>query len=85
MLIHVCHTKAFVEGRLDVELVVRHRDVVYSVVYANRTEGANVEGVATSLATTAIGKVVATGDWRSGTAPVVMRAVMSKSLVRAVV
>ncbi|WP_158842532.1 hypothetical protein [Saccharothrix deserti] len=45
-----------------VELVVRYHNVVYSVVYANQTDGANVKGGATALATIAIGKVVPDED-----------------------
>ncbi|MEU4447034.1 hypothetical protein AB0K14_09595 [Actinosynnema sp. NPDC050801] len=44
------------------EVVVRYRNVVYSVAYANQTEGANVKGNATALATLAIGKVVPDED-----------------------
>lgn len=40
------------------EIVVRYRNVVYSVSYSNQTEGANVKAGATTLAATAIGKVV---------------------------
>ncbi|KOX28190.1 hypothetical protein ADK67_12200 [Saccharothrix sp. NRRL B-16348] len=40
------------------EVVVRYRNVVYSIAHSNQTEGANVKAVATSLATLAIGKVV---------------------------
>ncbi|MFD0203159.1 MULTISPECIES: hypothetical protein [Saccharothrix] len=41
----------------SVEVVVRYHNVVYSIVYSNQTEGANVKGGATALATIAIGKV----------------------------
>ncbi|NUT51644.1 MAG: hypothetical protein HOV94_30760 [Saccharothrix sp.] len=44
-----------------VEVVVRYRNVVYSLTYANQTKGANVKGTATGLATVAIGKVVPGG------------------------
>jgi hypothetical protein len=44
------------------EIVVRYRNVVYSVVYSNQTEGANVKAGVITLAATAIGKVVAAED-----------------------
>lgn len=39
-------------------VTVRYRNVVYDVNYHNQTEGANVKGGATELATVALGKVV---------------------------
>ena len=44
------------------EVVVRYRNVVYSVSYSNQTDGANVKGGATALATAAIAKVVPDDD-----------------------
>lgn len=39
-------------------VTVRYRNVVYAVDYSNQTEGANVKGGATDLATIALSKVV---------------------------
>jgi hypothetical protein len=55
--------KLVAQAKVDwsAEVVVRYRNVVYSVVYSNQTDGANVKGGATALAKAAIGKVVPDG------------------------